>query len=96
MPIIRCTPGYTDIFNPQNYKDKDNNLLAPLVGSNAEIGIKAQLLDQQLFATVALFKTRQDNFAVRDMSQPENSLPDGSSAYLAVANGTESQGVELS
>lgn len=87
--------SYTDIFNPQNYKDKDNNLLAPLVGSNAEIGIKAQLLDQQLFATVALFKTRQDNFAVRDMSQPENSLPDGSSAYLAV-NGTESQGVELS
>lgn len=86
--------SYTDIFTPQNYKDKDNNLLAPLVGSNAEIGIKAQLLEQQLFGTVALFKTRQDNFAVRDLSQPDNSLPDGSSAYLA-ANGTESQGVEL-
>ncbi|WP_216362522.1 TonB-dependent siderophore receptor [Bowmanella denitrificans] len=87
--------SYTDIFTPQNYKDKNNNLLAPVLGSNVELGIKSELLDGQLSATVAIFKTRQDNYAVRDESQPDNSLPDGSSAYRGV-NGTESRGLEMS
>lgn len=87
--------SYTDIFSPQNYKDKDNNLLAPVLGENLELGIKSSLFDDQLSVNAALFKTRQDNYAVRDLSQPENSLPDGSSAYRGV-NGTESQGFEIS
>lgn len=87
--------SYTDIFSPQNYKDKDNNLLAPVLGKNLELGVKSSLLDGQLALNAAVFKTAQDNYAVRDLSQPDNSLPDGSSAYIGV-NGTESQGVELS
>lgn len=87
--------SYTDIFSPQNYKDKDNNLLAPVLGKNLEFGVKSSLLDGQLSVNAALFKTVQDNYAVRDLSQPDNSLPDGSSAYLGV-NGTESRGFELS
>lgn len=87
--------SYTDIFSPQNYKDKDNNLLAPVLGKNLEFGVKSSLLDGQLSVNAAVFKTAQDNYAVRDLSQPENSLPDGSSAYLGV-NGTESRGFELS
>jgi len=87
--------SYTDIFSPQNYKDKDNNLLAPVLGENLELGIKSSLFDDQLSVNAALFKTRQDNYAVRDLSQPENSLPDGSSAYRGV-NGTESSGFEIS
>ena len=87
--------SYTDIFNPQNYKDKDNNLLEPVLGSNAEVGLKAEYFDGKLTMSTALFKTKQDNYAVRDMTQPDNSLPDGSSAYIGV-DGTESEGVEFS
>lgn len=87
--------SYTDIFNPQNYKDKDNNLLAPVLGSNAEIGVKGEFFEGKLSASTAVFKTKQDNYAVRDMTQPENSLPDGSSAYRGI-DGTESEGVEVS
>ncbi|UUA73438.1 TonB-dependent siderophore receptor [Cellvibrio sp. QJXJ] len=87
--------SYTDIFNPQNYKDKDNNLLEPVLGSNAELGVKGEFFDGKLLASTAVFKTKQDNYAVRDMTQPENSLPDGSSAYVGV-DGTESEGIELS
>ncbi len=86
--------SYTDIFNPQSFKDKNNSLLKPVVGANMEIGAKGEFFDDQLTATVAMFKTEQDNYATRDMSQPENSLPDGSSAYIGVS-GTESQGVEF-
>ncbi|MGM8226658.1 TonB-dependent siderophore receptor [Cellvibrio sp. ARAG 10.3] len=87
--------SYTDIFNPQNYKDKDNNLLEPVLGSNVEVGLKAEYLGGKLILSTALFTTKQDNYAVRDMTQPENSLPDGSSAYIGV-DGTESEGVEFS
>ena len=87
--------SYTDIFNPQNYKDKDNNLLEPVLGSNAEVGLKAEYLDGKLILSTALFTTKQDNYAVRDMTQPENSLPDGSSAYIGV-DGTQSEGIEFS
>ena len=37
--------SYTDIFNPQNYKDKDNNLLNPVLGTNLELGLKSNLLE---------------------------------------------------
>ena len=87
--------SYTDIFNPQNYKDKDENLLEPVLGSNAEIGVKSEFFEGRLTASAAVFKTKQDHYAVRDMTQPDNSLSDGSSAYIGV-NGTESEGIEIS
>ncbi|MET0210683.1 MAG: TonB-dependent receptor, partial [Burkholderiaceae bacterium] len=86
--------SYTDIFKPQNYKDKDNNLLSPVSGSNTEVGVKAELLDKRLAMSFAVFEAKQDNYAVRDASQPEGSLPDGSSAYIGV-NGTKSKGFEF-
>lgn len=86
--------SYTDIFRPQNYKDKDNNLLAPVLGTNLEAGLKAEFFAKRFQVSVGVFETKQDNYAVRDATQPDNSLPDGSSAYLGV-NGTKSQGVEV-
>ncbi|MEA9756170.1 TonB-dependent siderophore receptor [Xanthomonas campestris] len=94
VPDVSVYASYTEIFNPQNYRDKDNNLLAPVEGSNLEAGIKAQLLDGHAMATAAVFEAKQDNFAVRDMTQPESSLPDGNSAYIGV-NGTKSRGWEM-
>ena len=87
--------SYTDIFNPQNYKDKNENLLSPVLGSNTEIGLKGEFFEGRLTASTAIFGTKQDDYAVRDMTQPDNSLSDGSSAYIGV-DGTESEGVEIS
>ncbi|MBB5886989.1 TonB-dependent siderophore receptor [Xanthomonas sp. LMG 8992] len=93
-PAISTYASYTEIFNPQNYKDKDNNLLAPVQGSNLEAGVKAQLQGGRALLSAAVFEAKQDNYAVRDMTQPEASLPDGSSAYIGV-DGTKSRGWEV-
>ncbi|OWQ86176.1 TonB-dependent siderophore receptor [Roseateles aquatilis] len=86
--------SYTDLFKPQNNKDKDNNLLAPIRGSNTEVGLKGDLFDKRLALSFAVFEAKQDNYAVRDSSQLEGSLPDGSSAYIGV-NGTKTKGFEF-
>lgn len=86
--------SYTDIFRPQNYKDKDNNLLSPVLGTNLEAGLKAEFFAKRFQVSFGVFETKQDNYAVRDASVPDNSLPDGSSAYIGV-DGTASKGFEL-
>lgn len=86
--------SYTDVFRPQNYKDKENSLLSPVLGTNLEGGLKAEFFAKRFQVSLGVFETKQDNYAVRDASQPDNSLPDGASAYLGV-NGTQSCGIEL-
>ncbi|RXR06018.1 TonB-dependent siderophore receptor [Pseudoxanthomonas composti] len=94
VPDVSLYASYTEIFNPQNYRDKDNNLLAPVEGSNLEAGIKASLLDGAALVSAAVFEAKQDNFAVRDASVPEGTLPDGTSAFIGV-DGTKSRGWEV-
>lgn len=93
-PQLAAYASYTRIFNPQNYRDRDNNPLAPVQGSNAELGVKTELLERRLQASFAVFQTRQDNFGVVDSSRPQGSLPDGGTPYRAV-DGTRSQGFEI-
>jgi outer membrane receptor for ferric coprogen and ferric-rhodotorulic acid len=93
-PVWSAYASYTDIFRPQNYKDKDNNLLSPVLGTNLEAGVKAEFFAKRLQLSLGVFDTQQDNYAVRDATQPDNSLPDGSSAYIGV-DGTQSRGVEV-
>jgi len=93
-PNVSAYASYTEIFNPQNFKDRNENLLAPVQGSNLEAGLKTQWFDGRLTANAALFEAKQDNYAVRDMSVPDNSLSDGSSAYIGV-NGTKARGWEM-
>lgn len=92
-PTLSAYASYTRIFNPQNYKDRNNNPLSPVIGSNAEAGLKAELLDRRIQAHFAVFQTKQDNYGVRDgaITTP---LPDGTLPYVAV-NGTRSTGFEL-
>ncbi|MBD3827419.1 MULTISPECIES: TonB-dependent siderophore receptor [unclassified Stenotrophomonas] len=94
LPALSVYASYTEIFNPQNFKDRNENLLAPVQGSNLEAGIKSQWFDGRLTANAAIFEAKQDNYAVRDMTQPDGSLSDGSSAYVGV-NGTKSRGWEV-
>ncbi len=93
VPDVSVYASYTEIFNPQNYKDKNDNLLDPVQGSNREVGLKAAFLDGRVTTNAAIFEARQDNYAMLDTSVPQGSLPDGSSAYVGV-DGTKSKGWE--
>jgi outer membrane receptor for ferric coprogen and ferric-rhodotorulic acid len=84
--------SYTGIFSPQSYRDRNNRVIEPLEGKNAEVGIKGDLLDGLLSTSVSLFHMRQDNLAEMDADQLV--LPDGSSAYHTV-KGATAKGFEL-
>lgn len=88
--------SYTTLFKPQNYKDRSNQYLDPETGTSAEIGIKGEYLDGALNASAALFQTRKRNLAELDTGVPAGFLlPDGSSAYVARADGVTARGVEF-
>ena len=82
--------SYTNIFKPQDYKDINERLLAPLVGNNHEVGIKGEYFDRRLNTALSLFRIEQDNAPVRTDVRRSN----GAFAYRA-AKGVVSQGVEL-
>lgn len=92
-PALSAYASYTRIFNPQNYKDRNNQPLDPVIGSNVEAGLKADLFDRRVQAHFAVFQTKQDNYGVRD-SAITAPLPDGSLPYMAV-NGTKADGFEV-
>ncbi len=55
--------SYTEIFDPQTKQDVSGNRLAPVEGVNYEAGIKAELLDDKVNLSLAVFRTEQDNVA---------------------------------
>ncbi|QPF73939.1 TonB-dependent siderophore receptor [Roseateles sp. DAIF2] len=86
--------SYTDIFNPQDSRDRNGKYLDPLVGKSYEAGIKGEFLDRRLNASAALFRTNQDNFAVSD---PGFFVPgtDSQTPAMRAARGVRAQGYEL-
>jgi outer membrane receptor for ferric coprogen and ferric-rhodotorulic acid len=88
--------SYTTLFSPQTSKDKNNKLLSPETGTNAELGIKGEFLDKRLNASAAVFRTLKKNLAVLDRSvAPGFLLPDGSMAYVADGKGITARGIEF-
>lgn len=83
--------SYTTIFKPQDYRDPDGNYLDPRTGNSMEVGLKGSYFDDRLNLGAALFRTRQENFAV---AIPGVYAPNGDSAYEAVS-GALTRGVEL-
>lgn len=55
--------SYTDIFNPQSQIDSQGQPLKPLIGRSYEAGLKGELFDKKLNASLAVFKTKQHNAA---------------------------------
>lgn len=51
--------SYSDIYQPQDYYDINNNYLDPSKGKNYEIGVKTSWADGQVLATFALFTAEQ-------------------------------------
>ncbi|WP_418186624.1 TonB-dependent siderophore receptor [Aliarcobacter lanthieri] len=58
--------SYTEIFNPQNTKDRDDKFLDPETGFNYEVGLKGEWFDGRLNSSIALFQSGKDNLAVTD------------------------------
>ncbi|MBP6862407.1 MAG: TonB-dependent siderophore receptor [Neisseriaceae bacterium] len=56
--------SYSSLFVPQTQKDIDDAYLKPIVGSNIEAGLKAELFDGALNASAAIYQTRKENMAV--------------------------------
>lgn len=81
--------SYTETFVPQKELDINAEQLAPVIGKSTEVGLKAQLLDEQVFVTLAYFDAKQDGLAV---ALP-NSLPSDTRYYAA--DGINSDGFEI-
>ena len=81
--------SYTETFVPQNELDINAEQLAPITGKSSEIGLKAQLLDDQVFLTLAYFDAKQEGLAV---ALPD-SLPSDTRYYGA--EGINSDGFEI-
>ncbi|EKE84432.1 TonB-dependent siderophore receptor [Idiomarina xiamenensis] len=90
---ISAYASYTEIFQPQNARNANNELLDPVEGSNRELGIKGDFFDEAVTASVAVFKVKKDNVAEPDPNFTEP-LPDGSFPQRGV-EGTSNKGYEF-
>jgi outer membrane receptor for ferric coprogen and ferric-rhodotorulic acid len=86
--------SYTEIFQPQNYKDLAGNYLDPVQGKNKEVGLKGEFLDGRVNASFALFKITQDNLAqgAGYTTRPGATLPE---QYYRAAKGATSEGFDV-
>ncbi|WP_236193407.1 TonB-dependent siderophore receptor [Pseudomonas faucium] len=83
--------SYTDIFNPQTAETESGTKVEPIRGQSYETGIKGAWLEGRLNASVAYFRTKQENKAVLDDGL---TTPTGGDAYKA-GTGQETDGIDL-
>ncbi|RBQ30533.1 TonB-dependent receptor [Arcobacter sp. FW59] len=90
--------SYTEIFNPQNRKDRSDKFLDPETGFNYEVGLKGEWFDGRLNSSIALFQSGKDNLAVTDYIVGDNGechrLPTGGCASKA-EDDTKNRGWEF-
>ncbi|WP_188310324.1 TonB-dependent siderophore receptor [Arenimonas fontis] len=61
--VLSAYASYGEIFNQQAETDIDDELLGPITGDNAELGLKGEWFEGHLNAGFALFRARQRNLA---------------------------------
>jgi outer membrane receptor for ferric coprogen and ferric-rhodotorulic acid len=84
--------SYATIFNPQNQLlDLNRRIIDPIEGENLELGIKGDWFSGRLNATVAVFKTQQNNTAEAAGIVNENNVP--RTYYVGID--AQSEGVEI-
>ena len=81
--------SYTEIFDPQTEINRNGDFLDPVEGASYELGVKASVFDGAADASLALFRTEQDNLA-----QSAGTRPDGTAIYKG-GDGITSEGVEV-
>lgn len=86
-PELVAYSSYTEIFNPQYAVDANRQALKPVEGNSVELGLKRTLQEGKGLASVALFRTSQQNLA-----EAAGTFSDGNSYYKGID--ATSQGVQ--
>ncbi len=86
----RVYSSYTEIFKPQEARDRTGRQLDPVVGRAYEAGLKSAFLGGALHTTLAIFRIEQDNVAQDDIFIPELNL-----FSSRAVDGTSSKGFEI-
>ena len=58
--------SYSSIFRPQTTKAVDGGINKPIEGESYEVGVKSSWLDDKLTATMAIFRTKESNYPLRN------------------------------
>ncbi|OCQ95958.1 ferrichrome-iron receptor [Oscillatoriales cyanobacterium USR001] len=86
IPELSLYASYSRSFNPNSARTVSGNVLEPERGKGYEIGVKTELIDRRLLATLAYFDITKQNVAVTDPNNP----------LFSIATGEQrSRGVEL-
>jgi len=86
IPAISLYASYSRSFTPNTGTTVDDDPLEPEEGEGFEVGVKAELLEGRLSATLAYFDITKQNVASEDPDDP----------FFFVATGEQqSQGIEL-
>ena len=92
MPELVAYASYTETFLAQTELDINNKLLDPVTGESKEFGIKSELFDGRLIASLAYFQIDQVNLATPDPSTIN--LPPSEQRYIG-GDGITSKGYEV-
>lgn len=82
--------SWTRIFQPQENRDYFGTLLAPVTGTNKEVGIKAEYFGGALNASLAYFQLNQENLA-----QSLATCAPGVNACAVASGEVETKGIDL-
>jgi iron complex outermembrane receptor protein len=86
IPTLSLFASYSQSFEPNSGTDVNGNVLEPERGSGWEAGIKSELLDRKLLATLTYFDITKQNVATADPVNP----------FFVVATGEQrSRGAEF-
>jgi outer membrane receptor for ferric coprogen and ferric-rhodotorulic acid len=89
--------SYTDIFNPQTVRDRDNKILEPDEGKNYELGLKGEFFNGRLNTSLAYFEIHETNRQEEDAeynAEPTNPAIDF--AYKGITAKTKGFEAEMS
>ncbi|WNW11878.1 TonB-dependent siderophore receptor [Pseudomonas sp. DTU_2021_1001937_2_SI_NGA_ILE_001] len=86
--------SYTDIFQPQTYRDTSNSLLEPVEGENYEIGIKGEYFGGALNTSFSVFEVMQRNRGTQVDDQTTCASYPTTTCYEA-AGKVRTQGIDM-
>ena len=84
-PNLSWYASYAEIFAPQTARDRNGRTLDPRVGWQVETGIKGEFFEGRLNTALSVFRIRDKNRAMTDLSAP--GACDG--GYCSVAGGLQ-------
>jgi iron complex outermembrane receptor protein len=76
-PALSLYGSYSQSFKPNTDRDATGQILAPQRGNGYEVGVKSELLDGKLLATLAYFDITKQNVPVPDPNDPIGFIASG-------------------